>query len=163
MKPNTFTMKMLPRDYTQRTAFEYPHNRLLPLRDIIPEDRLLEPNAFDDDDEPCSFVIKNGTATGVTIGRTTGMFSFVRDHLTGEESTQWAIYNYDHESDVFSAPGDSGAVIVNGLGHIGGVLTGGTGKTGYEDVTYGTPMSWLWPRIKEKFPDAHLFPTAMDE
>ncbi|KAL5531494.1 hypothetical protein ACEPAG_4371 [Sanghuangporus baumii] len=155
-----FTLKMYPRD-DGKTTFKYPDDRLLPLRDLITEERMREPDMLDHDNEACLLVIKNGNATDVTIGRATGIFSFVRDDETGQESMEWAIYNYDNKSGVFSAPGDSGSIIVDGLGRIGGLLTGGTGKTETSDVTYATPMWWLWPRIKQHFPNAHLYPTTI--
>jgi len=152
---------MYPRDDGQ-TTFKYPSDRLLPLRDIITEELMRNPNMLDHDNEACLFVIKSGGTTGVTIGRATGIFSIVRADLSGQGSKEWAIYNYDNKSGVFSAPGDSGSVIVDGLGRIGGLLTGGTGKTETSDVTYATPMWWLLPRIRKHFPNAHLNPTAMD-
>jgi hypothetical protein len=142
-------------------TFDYPFERLLPLRDMITEERMRETDMLDNDNEPCLLVIKSGNATGVTIGRATGMFSFVRDHVTGEESKEWAIYNYGLFSGPFSAPGDSGSIIVDGLGRIGGLLTGGSGMKEFSDVTYATPMWWLWPRIKQHFPHAHLYPESM--
>jgi hypothetical protein len=148
-------MKMYPRDDGEAT-FKYPDDRLLPLRDMISEERMREPDTCGHDNEPCLLVVKNGSATDVTIGRATGIFSFVRDDDTGEEST-----DYDNQSGAFSAPCDSGSIIVDGLGRIGGLLTGGTGKTETSDVTYATPMWWLWPRIKKQFPDAHLYPVTM--
>lgn len=153
-------MKMYPRDDSKAT-FKYPHDRLLPLGGMITEELMREPDMLDHDNEACLLVIKNGNATDVTIGRATGIFSFVRDDETGQESMEWAIYNYNNKSGVFSAPGDSGSIIVDGLGRIGGLLTGGTGKTETSDVTYATPMWWLWPRIKQHFPNAHLYPTTM--
>lgn len=151
---------MYPRDDGKAT-FRYPVDRLLPLLDMITKERMCEPDMLDTNNEACMLVIKNGSATDVTIGRATGIFSFVRDDETGQESMEWAIYNYDHKSSVFSAPGDSGSIIVDGLGRIGGLLTGGTGKTEAFDVTYATPMWWLWPRIRLHFPNAHLYPTTM--
>jgi hypothetical protein len=74
---------------------------------------------------------------------------------------EWAIYNYDNKSGVFSAPGDSGSIIVDGLGRIAGLLTGGAGKKGTSDVTYASPMWWLWRRIKQHFSNAHLYPITM--
>ncbi|KAG9086926.1 hypothetical protein FRC06_002815 [Ceratobasidium sp. 370] len=150
IESDSFTMKMYPRD-----------DRLLPLRDMITEELIREPDMLGQDNEACLLVIKNGNATDVTIGRATGIFSFVRDDVTGQESMEWAIYNYDNKSGVFSAPGDSGSIIVDGLGRLGGLLTSGTGKTETSDVTYATPMWWLWPRIKPHFPHAHLYPVTM--
>jgi len=147
--PDEFTLKMYPRDDGQttfqyrddgKTTFKYPYDRLLPLREMITEERMREPDMLDHGNETCLLVIKNGNATDVTIGRATGIFSFVRDDDTAQESMEWAIYNYDNKSGAFSAPGDSGSIIVDGLGRIGGLLTGGVGKTGTSDVTYATPM-----------------------
>ncbi|KAF8162649.1 hypothetical protein B0H34DRAFT_794449 [Crassisporium funariophilum] len=137
-------------------ATKYPSDRLLPLRGMISQELMRRPDMLDHDNEPCLIVIKSGSATGVTIGRATGLFSLVRDDDTGEESREWAIYNYDKNSGVFSARGDSGSIVVDGRGRIGGLPTGGAGKTETSDVTYVTPMFWLWPRIKEHFPNAHL-------
>ena len=144
-----------------KTTFKYPDDHLLPLRDMLTKHDMYKPDMLDHDNEACLLVIKNGNATDVTIGRATGIFSFVRDNKTNQESIEWAIYNYDSKSDVFSAPGDSGSIIVDGLGRIGGLLTSDTGKTETSDVTYATPMWWLWPHIKKHFPKAHLYPTAI--
>lgn len=146
------------------STFKYPYDRLLKLRDIISEDLMHNPDMLDPDGEPCLLVIKNGNTTGVTIGRATGIFSYVREYFTNnthQTSMEWAILPYDHESDVFSAPGDSGSIIADGLGRIGGLLTGGAGKTESSDITYATPFFWLFPRIKENgYPNAHLNPVV---
>jgi hypothetical protein len=158
-----FTTKMYPREDGQST-FKYPYNRLLQIRDMIPHENMINPNMFDAAKEPCLYVIKSGSATGVTIGRASGIFSFTRSLGSGTrvETRQWAIYNYDKESGVFSARGDSGSIIVDGRGRIGGLITGGGGHTESSDVTYATPMWWLWPIIQKHFPNAHLNPTSMD-
>lgn len=141
----------------------YSYDHLLSLSDIISEEMMCKPDILDTKDGTYLHVIKNGIASGVTIGRATGMFSFVRDEVTGQVSKEWAIYNFHRDRKIteFSAPGDSGSIIVDGLGRIGGLLTGGTGKAEAIDVTYATPMWWLWPRIKKHFPNAHLYPTTM--
>ncbi|OSX68117.1 hypothetical protein POSPLADRAFT_1043258 [Postia placenta MAD-698-R-SB12] len=137
--PHQFTSKMYPRDDGKPT-FKYLDDRPLQLGDIITEERMRDPDTLNHNNEACLLVIKNGSATGVIIGRATGVSLFVRDDETGQESMAWAIYNYDNNSGAFSAPGDSGSIIVDGLGRIGGLLTGGTGKTETSDVT--TPPSW---------------------
>jgi hypothetical protein len=158
-------MKMDPRtDYT--TSFEYPLHRLLKLQDPIPEDVLHNPDILNQDGNPCLFVIKNGNSTGVTIGRATGIFSYVREYFnngTHQTSMEWAILPYDQKSGVFSGPGDSGSIIVDSRGRIGGLLTGGAGKTEDSDITYATPFFWLFSRIKNNgFPNAHLSPHRPD-
>lgn len=154
-----FTMMM----YDSVPNFVYPYDRLLPLRDIISEDLMHRPDMSDYDSEPCLLVIKNGKTSGVTIGRTNGIFSYVRqyyDNHTHQTSIEWAILPYDHKSGPFSVPGDSGSVVVDGLGRIGGLLTSGTGKTESFDITYATPFFWLFPRIKANgFPHSHLYPS----
>ena len=131
---------------------------------MITEERMCETDMLDHDKEACLLVIKNGNATNVTIGRATGIFSSfatttpVRSRWSGPSASDC---NYDNSSGVSSAPGDSGSIIVDGLGRIGGLLTGGTGRAETSDVTYATPMWWLWPRIKQHFPNAYLYPTTM--
>jgi hypothetical protein len=68
-------------------------------------------------------------------------------------------YDIDIESGPFSAPGDSGSIVADGRGRVGGLITGGAGNTKFVDVTYATPLFWLLPRIKANgFPNAHLNP-----
>ena len=69
---------------------------------MITDECMREPDMLHHDNEACLLVIKNGNATDVTIGRATGIFSFVRNDETGDESMEWAIYNCDHKSGVFS-------------------------------------------------------------
>ncbi|KAI0001528.1 hypothetical protein BJV74DRAFT_944493 [Russula compacta] len=120
------------------------------------EDEMHHPQTLDVDGEPCLNVIKNGCTTGVTIGRANGVKSFVREYFPNgrqQTSMEWAIIPYNQRSGAFSAPGDSGAIIVDGKGRIWGLLTGGTGKTEEDiDVTYATPFYWLLQRIKAPSP-----------
>ncbi|KAF8165138.1 hypothetical protein B0H34DRAFT_780108 [Crassisporium funariophilum] len=146
--PGKFVATMYPHD-DGPTTFKYPSDRLFEIRGIITEEHMCNPDMVDHDNEACLLVTKRGNATEVTIGRATGMFSF------------WAIYNYDNKTGVFSARGDSGSIIVDRLGRIGGLLTGGAGKTETSDVTYATTMFWLWPRILQHFPNAHLHPPPL--
>lgn len=147
-------------DNTASTYFKYPPNRLLPLRGVIEEDELRRPQMRDGKGEPCLMVIKSGCATGVTIGRATGVMSFVRKYFSNgrdETSMEWAIMAEDRHSGPFSARGDSGAIIVDGKGRIGGLITNGIGQTDSTDITYATPFSWLLRRIKARFPAAHSY------
>lgn len=143
------------------TTFEYPDDRFLKLQDIIEEKHMCNPDMVDDDGNPCLYVIKNGNTTGVTIGRANGISSFVRQHLTDsprQTSMEWSILSYGNEA--FSAGGDSGSIIADGRGRMGGLLIAGAGaQKGALDVTYATPLFWLLPRIKDNgFPNAHLQP-----
>lgn len=158
-----FTLKMCPQ-FGTASSFKYPDDRLLPLQDLISEDLMRKPDMLDHNGESCLLVIKNGSATGVTIGRATGIFSYVRKYFgnnTHQTSMEWAILPYDNKSGAFAAPGDSGSIIADGLGRVGGILTGGAGKTASSDIIYATPFFWLLPRIKQNgFPHAHLYPAV---
>ena len=163
MKPGEFMIKCFPREDAS-WKFKYPQNRLLPLNGVMADDLMHAPDMLDSDGEPCLLVVKNGNATGTTLGRANGIFSIVREYFNdmsiNQTSMEWCIINYDSKSDVFSAPGDSGAIIADIHGRIGGMLTGGsraTGKTRTSDMTYATPFWWLLKRIQASgFPNAHL-------
>jgi len=130
MKPNEFTVKCFPCG-DANWEFEYPEDRLLPLKGIITDDLMRAPDLRDSDGEPCLLVAKRGNATGTTLGRANGIFSIVRDYFNdmsiNQTSVEWGIINYDSKSDVFSEPGDSGSIIADICGRIGGMLTGGSG------------------------------------
>lgn len=66
MTRDVFTLKMFPRD-EGKPSFKYPPG-LLPLRYFLTEDLMHKPDMLDHDDEACLLVVKNGNATGVTIG-----------------------------------------------------------------------------------------------
>ncbi|TFY55342.1 hypothetical protein EVG20_g9355 [Dentipellis fragilis] len=142
--------------------FEYPWNSLLPLEGTVSNDLMRNPDMCDLEGGPCMLVVKSGNASGVTIGRANGVLSIVRDYSPldmsiHQTSMEWGIMNYDGEEDVFSEPGDSGAIVADIRGRIGGLLTGGAGNAKALDMAYATPWWWLFERIKASgFPDAHL-------
>ena len=142
-------------------SFEYLDDHLLPLCDLISEDFMHKPDMLDHNDESCLLVIKNGNATGVTIGHATGIFSYVHKYFsnnTHQTSTEWAILPYNNKSCAFSAHSDLGSIITDGLGCIGGILTDDAGKMASSNITYMTPFFWLLPYIKQNgFPHAHLY------
>ena len=131
------------------------------VKGVVKEDEIRKPKQLDANGEECLIVIKNGKTTGATIGRGTGIESFVReyDHYgIKRTSMEIAIYPYSHKDGAFSAGGDSGSIVVDGQGYIVGMLTGGTGATESTDVTYLTPYFWLDERVKQAFPNSHLYP-----
>ncbi|KAH9981982.1 hypothetical protein BJV74DRAFT_895767 [Russula compacta] len=148
-------------------TYRYHLERLLQLQGVVKDDELRHPTLFNANGERCLPVTKNGTSTGVTIGRASGMMSFVREYFPSgdhETSMELAFYAYNRKDgafSVFSAHGDSGSIIADYTGRIVGLLTGGCGSTDF-DVSYATPFYWLWDeRIKMEFPDACLYqPTA---
>jgi len=134
-----------------RKVFKYPQGRQLRINGIVPTNLLAYPDLLGDNDQPCLIVLKDGNSTDLTVGRATGVESFVRDDDTGQESIELAIYNYNKRSGEFLQKGDSGSLIVDRLGRmVGGDVQGGL------DTADGAPMWWLWPRIKAKYPYADL-------
>ena len=139
-----------------RTAFKYPEGRRLKIQGVITPELLSNPDLYDSEGRPCLIVGKDGTKTGLTFGRYAGLESFLNN---GVESIELGIYNWDKNSSVFSANGDSGALIWDGLGRVLGQLHSGQSKGGSTSshVTYATPGWWLLERIKAKFPNAIFY------
>jgi len=149
---------MYPCDAAQ-SDFDYPPNRLLKLQGILSADEFHKPNNRNLKGDSMRYVIKHGLTTLTTIGCLTGFKSFVRRYsvLGPLDSIEAAIYPYDNESGPFSRGGDSGAIIVDAFGKFVALLLGGTGHTNSPDVTYGSPMHWLWEIIKAEFSGANLY------
>ncbi|CAA7258758.1 unnamed protein product [Cyclocybe aegerita] len=86
--------------------------------------------------DPIRRVIKRGYTT---MGGLSGFLSQVRRYF--------ATGNID----------SVGSVIIDSLGRFVALLTGGTGKTDSSDITFGTPMHWLWLLILARFDGANLY------
>ena len=125
---------------------------------LSPPKEVRTPNNKDSRGEPMQYVIKRGLTTLTTIGCLNGFESHVRRYFTlgSRNSVEAAIYHYDNESGPFSGGGDSGSIIVDPSGKFVALLTGGTGPTDPPDITFGSPMHWLWEIIKAEFPGANL-------
>ncbi|KAJ1306713.1 hypothetical protein OPQ81_007703 [Rhizoctonia solani] len=159
IEPGQFMSFMYPR-HDAPSEFDYPEDRLFRLRAILSADEISDPNNQDHNGDPVRFVIKRGLTTRTTIGRLTGFESHARRYtvLGHLDSLEAAIYPYDNDSGPFSRGGDSGSLIADSLAKFGALLTGGTGTTDSSDITYVTPMYWLWNEVvKPKFPGATLY------
>lgn len=132
--------------------FTWPPDSLLKLTGIIPDDEMRHPTTRDQNNEPCIIVIKRGNTTGLTVGRANGILSYARMYYDGDNtktSKEWAILPFEHKSGPFSERGDSGSVIVDGRGRIGGLLTSGAGTILSSDITYATPICFLLQRMQD--------------
>ncbi|KAH7911003.1 hypothetical protein BJ138DRAFT_1187026, partial [Hygrophoropsis aurantiaca] len=163
-------------------SFAYPRDRLLELRDTIPDAEMRRPRLFGGGAE-CLAVLKRGGASGLTAGRANDVCSYVRiyggDDVDSQRATstskEWAILPCgampasdnvssacrDASAFAFSAVGDSGAVVADGEGRIGGMLTGGAGGMPRSaggrradgevefDVSYATPIGFLLERMRD--------------
>ncbi|KAK7447031.1 hypothetical protein VKT23_014244 [Stygiomarasmius scandens] len=147
--------RISPRYFTRMMcseSFKYPSSRLLRLQGTIPDDEMRNSIVLDQNGDPSLVVIKRGSATGLTIGRANNIYSYARNYFGDDNvsiSKEWAILPFNSKSGPFSDKGDSGSVIVDGLGHIGGLITSGAGFRDSPDVTYATPINFLLKRMQE--------------
>lgn len=136
---------------------------LLQVSGIIQADEIHNPQNLDANGEQCLFVVKNGLTTGTTIGRVMGMESFTRiynEYGIKETSMEIGVLPYSNTNGSFSAPGDSGSIVLDRNGRILGMLTGGAGRSYNTDISYVTPYWWLEKEIKKHFPDCFLYETV---
>ncbi|KAG8743140.1 hypothetical protein FRC10_000357 [Ceratobasidium sp. 414] len=136
----------------------YPPGGLFKLRGILTPEEIRTPNNKSPQGDPIRRVIKRGFATPTTVGGLSGFLSHVRQYfVTGSiDSVEVAIHPHNNDSGPFSRDGDSGSVAVDALGRFVALVTGGTGETDSLDITFGTPMHWLWLLIQAKFDGANL-------
>ena len=140
--------------------YEYPDDGLLQASGVVKDDEIRRPQHLDIHGEKALLVVKNGMATGTTVGRANGLDSFTRiysDDGTEQTSVETTILPYDHKRGSFSAGGDSGAIVLDRAGRIVAMITSGAGTNDSIDVTYGTAYWWLEEQIKKKFPDCCLY------
>ncbi|KAI6143785.1 hypothetical protein BKA82DRAFT_1005565 [Pisolithus tinctorius] len=157
-----FIMKMHPHP-EDRSNCEYPFEQLLQVRGVVEDDEIHKPQQLDANGEKCLIVVKNGKTTGTTFGRLSGMESFVRtypEYDIKKTSIEIAVYPYSRKDGAFSAPGDSGAAVVDSKGRLVGLIVAGAGKLEEIDVTYLTPYWWIEKQMKMVFPDSFLYDTV---
>ncbi|KAF5374099.1 hypothetical protein D9615_008836 [Tricholomella constricta] len=135
-----------------RAGYAYPEDGLLQIIGGISESELRQPTQHNGCGAPAIPVIKNGSATGTTVGWYNGLKTLVRhyDHDTDEaEFTSFEVTIVPYGGpDAFSATGDSGAIILDRKGHIIALLTGGGGLKDDADVTFATEWHSLESHIK---------------
>ena len=150
---------MFPRP-EDRADYQYPEDGLLQASGVVKPHEIHSPQHLDVNGEKCLLVVKNGLATGTTLGRATGMESFARvcnEYGIAETSIEIAVLPYGNTKGAFSAPGDSGSIVLDRNGRILGMLTGGAGTDNRMDVTYLTPYWYIEEQIKKVFPDSYLY------
>ncbi|KAG9019614.1 hypothetical protein FRB90_012460 [Tulasnella sp. 427] len=145
-------VRMICPNYMNDRTFKYPAFRNLKLQGTIPYDEMRSPRALDQYGKPCLMVVKRGYGSGLTVGRANNFFSYVRSYMDDgsvQTSKEWAILPRDSKSRSFAEQGDSGSVIVDGSGRIGGLLTGGAGDPDDLDITYATPIDFLLKSMEQ--------------
>ena len=151
IRPEKMT-RMLNPNIQNRHKFCYPADRLLLLQGILPISEMTQPKMLDKDGNPCILVLKRGMKTGVTVGIANQILSYSCNYFddgTRIIAKEWAILSYSKEMGAFSQPGDSGALIVDATGQLGGLLTGGSGLTDTSDITYATPLEFLLAHMEK--------------
>lgn len=115
-------------------------------------------NNKDCNGNPMQYMMKRGFASLTTIGCSSGFGSHVRRYFTlgSRDSVETTFQSYESDSGPFSMHGYSGSIIVDSCGKFVTLLTSGTGPTDCSDITYGSPMHWLWEIIETQFPGANL-------
>ncbi|KAF8595172.1 hypothetical protein BDV93DRAFT_534959 [Ceratobasidium sp. AG-I] len=159
LSPSDFGKLMFSQPEDQ-AGYEYPDDGLLQAFCVVTDHEMRQPQYLDMHGEKALLVVKNGLATGTTIGRVNGLDSFTRvytDCSIERTSVETAILSYDKQRGPFSARGDSGAIILDRAGRIVALLTGGGGTNHRSDITYGTPYWWLEEQIKKVFPGCYLY------
>ena len=146
-----------------QASFTFPEERKLRIDACASPHDLAAPAELDAQGERCLMVGKDGSATGLTVGRYAVLVSFVRD-AAGVESVELGVYNAGAETaEVFAGPGDSGALVWHmhgdGKAHIVGQLHSGCNKGGATSchVSYCTPGWHLLEQVKEKYPHADFY------
>lgn len=139
--------------------FDFPGDRLLRLWGTIGLEEMRKPTMYDQNGERCILVLKNARTTGLTVGRANNIASYTRKYFGNNTfiAKEWSILPFDKDSGTFSDKGDSGAVVVDGAGRIGSILTGGGGATESSDVAYVTPISIVLKIIQSYKPLAKVY------
>lgn len=150
---------MFPQPEDQ-VGYDYPDDGLLQAYGIVQDDEIRWPQHLDIHGEKALLVLKNGLATGTTVSRVTRLESFTRTYTEydiKQTSIEVTILPYDKQHGHFSAPGDSGSIVLDRAGCIVGLLTGDGGTTDETDITYATPSWWLDKEMKKVYPGCYLY------
>lgn len=149
--------------------FVYPEDRLLRVRnECIPLKEMFAPKTVDIVNKGNLSVLKRGSVTGVTLGTANEVISYTRHYrftngsILSFDSMEWAIVG-SNEFKRFSMPGDSGSLVVDAQGRMGGIVTGGTAFYVHKrDITYATPMLKLFADMERhgwRHPNADVMAT----
>jgi hypothetical protein len=138
-------------DLENPPSFQYPEDRLLQIHGVVSDTELQNPSDKDENGNPCIIVLKRGKTTGLTVGCVNNLNSFVRTYWkdgTADTSMELPVFGHKSKNEPFSEPGDSGSIVVDGKGHVIGIITGGVGFTTSSDVTYVAPAEFIFNQIR---------------
>jgi hypothetical protein len=137
-------------DADPRFHLKMKTDKSLKLQQAIPVPEMEKPTMKDENGDECMIVGKRGRTSKVTWGTANEVKSVTRTLYAGKKVTslEWCVLS--SISIPFSEKGDSGSVVFDLSGRVGGILTGGQGMNASTDITYVTPMEWLLQDINEQ-------------
>ncbi|CCM06263.1 uncharacterized protein FIBRA_08513 [Fibroporia radiculosa] len=149
------------------SSFKYPGDRLLKCFGTVTDQEMFKPDPKNTDhNDPAIMVLKNGNTSKFTVGRLNTIRAFVRVYGNGianEMSKEVCVLPRNPKSGPFSVCGDSGSVVIDGIGRICGILTGGVqGTTDVSDCTFITSINFLLKRLAAFGIKANIFPLPTD-
>jgi hypothetical protein len=125
----------------------------------VPRETLNNPDTVDGNNEPCIVVMKDGSATGLTVGHCGGLEAYTRS-LSGVKSMEVAIYHRSFKASKFSDKGGSGSLVFDGKGRMVGIIHSALWNGMHSHVTYATPAWWVIEQIKVQYPHADFDRTS---
>lgn len=136
--------------------FPHPQHGVAGGHGILTAIGVNKPNDENADGKPVRCGIKHGSASNATAGTLSKYMSRVRKYdCSGHtDSIEMAVLPPDENDSVpFPWGGGSGSLVADPLGHFFALLTYGSSSS---DITFGTPLEWIWTLIKDKYPGADL-------
>ncbi|KDQ54433.1 hypothetical protein JAAARDRAFT_49387 [Jaapia argillacea MUCL 33604] len=149
------------------SSFQYLGDALLECSGTVSDQEMFRPDLKNKDhhDDPALFVLKHGNASKLTAGRLNTICAFVREYVdgvAGEMSKELSVLPRSLKSGSFSAPGDSGSVVIDGVSRICGIIVGGDGDGEDYDCTFVTSINFLVKRLAAFGIEANIFPLPTD-
>ncbi|KAF8874766.1 hypothetical protein CPB84DRAFT_559798 [Gymnopilus junonius] len=149
------------------SSFKYPGNRLLRFFGTVPDKEMfkLNPKTKDHDNDTVIMVLKNGNTSNLTVGRLNTIRALTREYFQGQPgkmSKEVCVLPRNSKSGPFSARGDSGSAVIDGVSRVCGILTGGDGATDVSDCTFVTSINFLLKRLMSFGIDANINPLPAD-
>jgi hypothetical protein len=104
---------------SRQSSFKYLGNRLLHFCGLVSDEEVFKPSPKANLDHDNVMVMKNGSASNFTIGRLKTIPAFVRtysiDGQPGKIVKEVCVLPRNSKSGWFSAHGDSGSVVIDGI------------------------------------------------
>ena len=142
-------------------SFNYPGSSLLRFFGVVLDDETFKLTNLDHN----VMVMKNGSASNLTIGRLNTIRAFVRtysiDSQPGKMSKKVCVLPRNSKSGSFSARGDSGSAVIDGISRVCSIITGRDGATDDSACTFVTFINLLLERSKSFDLEANIFPLLL--